>query len=48
MQTALEVLQLESLAVVYPGKTRYPLAARAEAVPLSNLIAGAAPGISAP
>jgi hypothetical protein len=33
-------LQLERIAVVYPGPRRYPLAERVEAVPLSEVAAG--------
>lgn len=37
MRIALEDLQLDRLAVVYPGEKRYPLADRIEAVPLGDL-----------
>lgn len=40
MRIALEDLQLESIAVVYPGSRRYQLAERVEAVPLSDVTAG--------
>ncbi len=40
MRIALEDLQLERIAVVYPGPRRYPLAERVEAVPLSEVAAG--------
>ena len=40
MRIALEDLQLERIAVVYPGPRRYPLADRVEAVPLSEVAAG--------
>jgi len=39
MQTALEDLQLEHLAVIYPGDRPYPLAEHVTAVPLEALIA---------
>ena len=34
---ALADLNLERVAVIYPGSTRYPMADRVEAVPLSTL-----------
>jgi hypothetical protein len=37
MHVALEDLQLEKLYVVYPGKERYPLRERVEALPLADL-----------
>ncbi len=37
MQIALDDLQLERLAVIYPGERSYPLAENATAVPLSSL-----------
>jgi hypothetical protein len=37
IRIALEDLQLERVAVVYPGSRRYALADRVEAVPLSVL-----------
>ena len=40
MRIALEDLQLERIAVVYPGPRRYPLAERVEVVPLSEVAAG--------
>jgi predicted AAA+ superfamily ATPase len=40
MRIALEDLQLERIAVVYPGPRRYPLAERVEAVPLPEAAAG--------
>jgi hypothetical protein len=40
MRIAMEDLQLERIAVVYPGPRRYPLAERVEAVPLSEVAAG--------
>jgi hypothetical protein len=41
MQTALEDLQLEHLAVIYPGDRPYPLAERVTAIPLETLAAQA-------
>lgn len=38
MQTALEDLQLEHLAVIYPGDQPYPLAERVTAIPLEALV----------
>jgi hypothetical protein len=38
MRTALTDLKLDRLYVVYPGRSRYPLAERVEAVPLAALI----------
>jgi predicted AAA+ superfamily ATPase len=40
MRIALEDLQLERIAVVYPGPHRYQLAERVEAVPLPEVTAG--------
>ena len=40
MRIAMEDLQLERIAVVYPGPRRYQLAERVEAVPLSEVAAG--------
>jgi predicted AAA+ superfamily ATPase len=40
MRIAMEDLQLERIAVVYPGPRRYQLADRVEAVPLSEVAAG--------
>jgi len=37
MRTALDDLKLEHIAVVYPGKIRYPLEERVTAVPLQDL-----------
>jgi hypothetical protein len=37
MYIALEDLRLEKLYVVYPGKERYPLDKRVEALPLADL-----------
>jgi hypothetical protein len=37
MRIALEDLKLHSVAVIYPGDRRYPLADRVEAVPLAEL-----------
>jgi hypothetical protein len=36
----MEDLQLERIAVGYPGPRRYPLAERVEAVPLSEVATG--------
>lgn len=38
MQAALEDLQLEHLAVIYPGDRPYPLAERVTAIPLEALV----------
>jgi hypothetical protein len=40
IRIALEDLNLERIAVVYPGVKRYPLAERVEAVPLEALVHG--------
>lgn len=40
MGRALEVLEVEKIAVVYPGSKRYPIAERIEAVPLAALASG--------
>lgn len=40
MRIALEDLNLERIAVVYPGTKRYPLAERVEVVPLEALVDG--------
>lgn len=40
MGRALEVLEVEKIAVVYPGSKRYPIAERVEAVPLAALAGG--------
>jgi hypothetical protein len=37
MRIALQDLQLERIAVIYPGAKRYPIAPRVEAVPLTEL-----------
>jgi len=37
IRIALEDLELQRVAVVYPGEQRYPIADRVEAVPLSDL-----------
>jgi hypothetical protein len=37
MQTALEDLQPDHLAVIYPGDRPYPLAERVTAIPLETL-----------
>ncbi len=37
MRIALEYLQLEHIAVIYPGSMRYPLAERITAVPLQDI-----------
>jgi hypothetical protein len=37
MHIALEDLRLEKLFVVYPGKERYPLHKRVEALPLTDI-----------
>ena len=37
MPIVLEDLRLEKLYVVYPGKERYPIHERVEAVPLTDL-----------
>ena len=37
MRIALEDLQLEHIAVIYPGSMRYPLAERITAVPLQDI-----------
>jgi uncharacterized protein len=39
MKTALEDLQLDQLAVIYPGSRPYPLADRVTVVPLEALAA---------
>lgn len=43
MQIALEDLQLDRLAVIYPGERSYPLAEKVTAVPLSSLGMGTFP-----
>ena len=40
IRIALEDLQLERIAVVYPGTLRYPIADRVEAVPFQQLLTG--------
>ncbi|HJY79695.1 MAG TPA: hypothetical protein VKK81_01220 [Candidatus Binatia bacterium] len=40
IRIALDDLQLERIAVVYPGTLRYPIADRVEAVPLSAIVDG--------
>ena len=40
MRIALDDLQLERLAVVYPGPRRYRIADRVEAVPLPEVVNG--------
>jgi hypothetical protein len=40
IRIALDDLQLERIAVVYPGTLRYPIADRVEAVPLSVIVDG--------
>jgi predicted AAA+ superfamily ATPase len=40
IRIALEDLQLERIAVVYPGPLRYPIADRVEAVPLLAIVDG--------
>jgi len=40
IRIALDDLQLERIAVVYPGTLRYPVADRVEAVPLSAIVDG--------
>ena len=40
IRTALDDLQLERIAVVYPGTLRYPIADQVEAVPLSAIVDG--------
>jgi hypothetical protein len=40
IRIALDDLQLERIAVVYPGTLRYPIAERVEAVPLSAIVDG--------
>jgi len=45
MQIALEDLQLDSLAVIYPGDLRYPLTDRVTAVPLLVLATPGAPDL---
>src|SRR5262249_20936341 len=42
IRIALDDLQLERIAVVYPGTLRYQIADRVEAVPLSGIIDGMA------
>lgn len=42
MRIALGDLELDRLLVVYPGNRHYPLAARVEAIPLSDLVVNAA------
>lgn len=38
IQTALEYMQLEHIAVIYPGDRSYPLVERVMAVPLQSLV----------
>ena len=45
MRTAMQDLRLEQLAVLYPGKTRYQIAERIFAVPLTALAAGTPEGL---
>jgi uncharacterized protein len=40
MHATRDLLGLESLRVVYPGKTRYPLAPGIEAVPFREIASG--------
>jgi hypothetical protein len=42
MRIAIEDLQLEQLAVIYPGNRRYALAERVTAVPLEEVAEGEA------
>jgi hypothetical protein len=42
MRLALEDLQLDQLAVIYPGNRRYSLAERVTAVPLEAIAEGEA------
>ncbi len=39
MQTALDDLELERIAVVYPGPKRFTIVNRVEAVPVTSLAA---------
>ena len=40
MHIALEDLKLERLAVIYPGKKRYPLNKKIEVVPFDEILGG--------
>jgi hypothetical protein len=40
MRIALEDLKLERIAVIYPGRQRYALVDRVEAVPLTAVVKG--------
>ncbi len=40
MRIALEDLKLERIAVIYPGKKRYPLSKKIEVVPFDEILGG--------
>ena len=40
MRIALEDLKLERIAIIYPGKKRYPLSKKIEVVPFDEILGG--------